>query len=100
MMEDLCSLEKANAASEILEYLLENPGATDTIEGIADWWLIERKIKYHLRLVKTVLADLVKEELIIEYEGRYSKNHFKINCNKKKQIRDILNGNNGAVPSG
>jgi hypothetical protein len=34
-------LKKGLHGYEILEYLLRNPDAGNTIEGIVEWWLLE-----------------------------------------------------------
>jgi len=31
---------------EILAYLADHPDAQDTLAGIFEWWLLERKITY------------------------------------------------------
>lgn len=49
----------------LLEYLLEHPGAMDTIEGIQMWWLRNR---YAAAAVEAVLTRLEEEALLESHE--------------------------------
>jgi hypothetical protein len=62
---DLCLPNKAQIAHEILAYLSDHPDAEDTLEGIVQWWLLERKIKYQRDLVKEAISELIKNQLIV-----------------------------------
>jgi hypothetical protein len=54
-------------AHDIMRYMSENPGAADTLEGIAAWWLGG---KYPLPEVRQALGELVARGLIVEVEGK------------------------------
>lgn len=43
---------------EILGYLLRNPSGEDSIEGIAEWWLLEQRIVQARQEVRNALAAL------------------------------------------
>jgi hypothetical protein len=45
----------------LLDYLAACPDATDSIDGIAEFWLARQKVRIELTLVAEVLADLVAE---------------------------------------
>ena len=77
-------------AREILAYLLEHPDAQDTLEGIVEWWLLEQKIKYQTKLVREAIEELVAKELVLKYEGMNSHTHYRLNENKIKDIRRLL----------
>lgn len=85
-----CTTEKSEIASDVLGYLIDNPEAQDTLEGIAEWWLLERKIESRTAKVKEALAELVAEGLILEREGSDSRLRYLINANKKEEIRTLL----------
>jgi hypothetical protein len=86
----LCFSGKAQIAREILAYLNEHPDATDTLEGIAQWWLLERKIKYQRDLAREALAELVGKELVLEISAGDSR-IYRTNPKKDGEIRAFLN---------
>jgi hypothetical protein len=51
--------ELTSPAREILDYLLQHPGAQDTFEGIMQWWVLEQSIKTWLPRVEQAIAELV-----------------------------------------
>jgi hypothetical protein len=53
-------------AREILDYLGNHPDARDGIEGIMQWWLLERHVTFQTRLIREALAGLVREGLVVE----------------------------------
>jgi hypothetical protein len=67
-----CFPDKSRIAREILSYLSAHHDAQDTLDGIVQWWLRERKSDQHTTLVKEVLGDLVTQGLIekIRIEGQ------------------------------
>lgn len=82
--------KKVQTAREILQYLIDNPKAQDTLEGIVTWWLLERTIKQQTLSVKEALAMLVEDHLVIAQEGRDSRTHYKINPRQRKRIISLL----------
>lgn len=87
---DLYTNEKSRIACEILTYLAEHPDSSDTLEGILEWWLLERKIKYQVRSVKEALAELVTKGLVLEYKGRNAHTYYRLNRRKHKEIQALL----------
>ena len=51
-------------ATEILDYLNKHSKASDTLEGIAHWWLTKQVIARHLNLVEVALDDLVRKGVL------------------------------------
>ena len=45
----------------VLGYLEEHPTAMDTLDGIAEWWILRRQIEIEVRRVSSVLVALVAE---------------------------------------
>ncbi len=77
---------------KILAYLLNNPNAQDTLEGISEWWLLDQDIKNELTRIKRAVAKLVTDGYILEREGRDSQIHYRVNRTKQKQIRELVRG--------
>jgi hypothetical protein len=81
---------KAQIAHEILAYLDNHPDAQDTVDGIVDWWLLERKIIYQRKIVQEALAELIDKELILEVPGGDSRIHYRVNHRRIEKIRVLL----------
>ncbi len=86
---------KAQIAHEILAYLDNHPDAQDTLDGIVDWWLLERKIIYQRKIVQGVLAELVDKGLVMEVPAGDSRTHYGVNPNKHGEIQTLLNQRSG-----
>jgi hypothetical protein len=82
--------EDSEMVRDVLTYLVNNPDAQDTLEGIAEWWLLERKIESRAAKVKEVLADLVARGLILERRGSDSRLRYLINTDRQHEIRALL----------
>jgi len=82
--------DESSTAHEILSYLAEYSGAQDTLDGIIEWWLLERHVKYQIARVRNVLAGLVKEGLVLEYRMHNLPTRYGINRDKAAEIRKIL----------
>ncbi len=90
-MEDYpCTTDKLQIGHEILRYLVEHPESQDTIEGIAQWWLLERKIKHQKAAVKEAVSDLMSYGFVLEQKKRDLKKHYRINKSKADEIKKFL----------
>jgi hypothetical protein len=49
---------------QLLEYFAGHPNAEDTLEGIAEWWLLESRIKFFTPQIKAALIRLVEKGLV------------------------------------
>jgi hypothetical protein len=73
-----------------LGYLISNPNAQDTLEGIVEWWLLQMKLESNTVKVKEALAGLVAKGLILECAGSDSRLRYMINDGKSDEIRALL----------
>jgi hypothetical protein len=96
------SSEVSRVLFDILAYLNDNPDAEDTIEGIAQWWLLEQRIRQQIPVVEKALFELVESGLILAQGGSNGRTRYRINRRKQKQIKAFLdqrhnrsNGNSG-----
>ena len=51
-------------AACVMEYLTGNPKAADTLEGIAEWWIMRQQIRIDVELLAKVLASLTEKGLL------------------------------------
>jgi len=86
---DLCFPDKSQIAREILAYLADHPDAEDTLDGIVQWWLLERKIKYQKSLVKEAIAELIDQKLILTWKDPVSRILYRANHEKAEHRRRI-----------
>ena len=97
MKEDLCFPGKAHIGQEIMAYLIEHPDAQDTLDGILQWWLLERKIRYQMEQVREALTELVDRKWVLECKSRDSRIRYRMNPIKSGEIRKILKQQGEAV---
>jgi hypothetical protein len=82
--------EESAIAQDLLGYLINNPDAQDTLEGIVEWWLLQMKLETRTVKVKEALAGLVAKGLIMECTGSDSRLRYRINDLKQGEIRALL----------
>jgi len=72
-------LKKSEIGCEILSYLEEHPDAQDTLQGIMEWWLPERAIRYRMDMVSAAVAELIENGLILEVRGGDGRTRYRLN---------------------
>ncbi len=82
--------QKLQTGYRILKYLVENPNAQDTLEGIVEWWLLDRFTESYAATVKQALAELVAAGLVLERRGKDSRIRYKINRRKLREVAALL----------
>lgn len=85
-----CITEESEIVRSLLGYLINNPNAQDTLEGIVEWWLLQMKLESNTVKVKEALAGLVAKGLILECAGSDSRLRYMINDGKSDEIRALL----------
>ncbi len=83
-------MQKSQIAHKILQYLVKHPDAQDTVDGLVQWWISEQKIRIQIGNVKSAIAELIAEDLILERQGIGSRTHYRVNPGKIKTIESIL----------
>jgi DNA-binding transcriptional ArsR family regulator len=78
-------------ADKILRYLREHPEAGDTIDGIADWWLTERRVRQGIAEVEIALRHLVERGLVDVAVREDGKRHYCLKLEKQQDGRGRLN---------
>ena len=77
-------------ALRILHYLAENPQAADTVEGILQWWLLERTIVEEQQAVERALDRLVELGLIIEARAADAHRRYHLNAEQIETVRKLI----------
>jgi hypothetical protein len=88
--EDLPMATKNDTSEEILNYLFKHPDASDTLEGITEWWLLSQRISYEMKRVKAAVFKLVEEGWIIEIKDKKSTVHYRLNPKKRKEVKSAV----------
>jgi len=52
----------------VLGYLDDHPTAMDTLDGIAEWWVLRQQVEIEVRRVSRVLTALVRDGVLEEHE--------------------------------
>ncbi len=82
--------ERTEIAYEILAYLAEHADAQDTIEGIVEWWMLERDIQRRAMKVKEAVAEFVAQGFVLASQGTDSRVRYRVNPEKYNEILALL----------
>jgi Fe2+ or Zn2+ uptake regulation protein len=61
----------------ILDHLVENPRAGDTVEGITRWWLLQQNIVQAIAQVQAALDHLVKQNAVTKHQGPDGRTYYR-----------------------
>ncbi|MGD0125403.1 MAG: hypothetical protein ABSF46_08600 [Terriglobia bacterium] len=56
--------QEADLARAVMGYLGEHPRAMDTVQGIAEWWVMRQQLRVEVDVVARVLQRLMHEGLL------------------------------------
>jgi len=51
-------------AAEIMEYLHRRPTASDSLDGITHWWLVQQTLMRNIQVVEQALEKLAGEGMV------------------------------------
>jgi hypothetical protein len=74
----------------ILGYLLSNPDAKDTVDGIEKWWINSMEIDMNARTVRGSLDHLVKMGWLVSYQRKGSAVVYGLNRDRRETLRRFL----------
>lgn len=77
-------------AVRILGYLSAHRDAQDTVEGIAEWWLLERRIRHVITEVKQALDELVTQKMVLERKGLDGRVYYRLSPRKHRTVAHLL----------
>jgi Fe2+ or Zn2+ uptake regulation protein len=77
-------------AYDILAYLNEHGDAQDTVEGIAEWWLMRQSLSRYASSVEETLDGLVEAGLVLRQRTGDSRVLYQLNRRKAQEVRRLL----------
>lgn len=86
-----CTVAEWELARAILHYLESHPKAKDTLEGIAQWWLLQEWSECLLGDVEQAVTWLCSQGFIIETRRPGVSPYYQLNPQKSEEISKILN---------
>ena len=82
--------ETQETAHKILAYLMDNPNAQDTLEGILDWWLLQQDLQRNIALVRKALDELLDKKFLLERKGTNKQKYYQVNHEKLTEIATLI----------
>lgn len=77
-------------AYEVLAYLADHPAAQDSLEGIVQWWLLERYIADETKKVQDAILELTARGLLLERRNGSAHLHYRIAPGRLDEVRSLL----------
>jgi hypothetical protein len=74
----------------VLQYLLSNPGAKDTLEGIRKWWIATRGQEPRSDELQAVLEDLMQKGWLMRFKPAGSKHVYGLNQERLQDIQQTV----------
>ncbi len=74
----------------ILNYLVMQPSAKDTFQGIAEWWIMKEQIDQSVDRISKALEKLVVEGFIVVKEFRDQERYYQLNDEKLPEIKKMI----------
>ncbi len=74
---------------EVLQCFARFPKRHDTLQGIAQWWLLENRIEWAVAEVQAALDELVIRGLVIAWRTGDGQTRYKVNLAAWEQIEAL-----------
>ena len=82
--------QEPEIARAILHYLQVHPDAKDTLEGIAQWWLLKEWTERKFQQIEASISHLVSKGLVVERRRPGLPPYYWLNRAKQDEISRIL----------
>ncbi len=79
-------------ARDILRYLFTHSEAKDTLQGIAQWWLLREWTERRLQDVERAIVLLEKAGLVLKKVQSGQEPRYAMNPTRKSEIKRLLQG--------
>jgi hypothetical protein len=80
----------------VLQYLMSNPGAKDTLEGIRKWWIATRRQEPRSDELQAVLDEFMQKGWVVRFKPTGSKHVYGLNKDRLQEIQEALRTRSGA----
>ena len=60
------------------------------MEGIVEWWLLDRRIRYAIADVEAALRELVGKDFLVARQCSEGRTYYRLNREKEREIRRHL----------
>jgi Fe2+ or Zn2+ uptake regulation protein len=90
----------APVTEELMQYWIEHPDAQGTEEVIAEWWLLEHRIRQVIAQVRENLKELVERNFVIAVQQADGRVRYRLNREKDPEIRKWLESGVGPEKRG
>ena len=74
----------------VLQYLMSNPGAKDTLEGIRKWWIATRRQEPRSDELQAVLDELIQKGWVVRFKPTGSKHVYGLNKDRLQEIQEVF----------
>ena len=92
MSDEFNGSEEQEMARAILRYLQAHPEAKDTLDGIAQWWLLREWTERKIAKVERAVSFLLSRNLIFETRTEGLQPYYGLNTQRREDIANILKG--------
>jgi hypothetical protein len=98
--DPLDKISSSAMSTAVLSYLAQHPEAQDTIEGIAEWWLLEHRIVETTKALEAVLNDLVQQDFLLASKCAEGRLYYRLNREREREIHSHLRDTGAAARRG
>jgi hypothetical protein len=90
MFEGESYASTASITLMVLQYLMSNPGAKDTLEGIRKWWIATTRQEPRTDELQAVLDELMQKGWVVRFKPTGSKHVYGLNKECLQEIQDSI----------
>lgn len=80
-----------DSARDILRYFLRNPQASDSLEGVVKWRLVEEDVHRTVQATRCALQLLVDKGYLLEHRSAVAGESFALNLQKRHEAERFAN---------
>lgn len=90
MTRNELSVQERKIAAEVLQYLLRNQSAQDTLDGIATWWIESQRVHQAIEEVSTAIEFLISLDLVVVNEVPGQARYYRFNTSLSAKANELI----------